>query len=142
MYIRDYSKKRYSRTSIDDGYNPRSIGWLGSFLFPWKKGEVSPNILGALEYFSKAHERSDIDLGVHTCELCKNFHARAEFYIDLNGIRYILPQMVLHYIKEHQYKPPKKFLTELDEFWAREGEGIVEKNPTMKRLVPKDKYYV
>lgn len=44
-----------------------------------------------------------------------------EFWIICPGVRYVLPQMRLHYITEHGYRPPEQFLKDLREKWTREG---------------------
>jgi len=142
MFIPDNFPWTYARSRLNKGYKLRSIGWLGCFLPFWKKGTVTPLVIEALEYFSKAHRRDDTLLGYHTCALCNRHRDRAEFYIDLDGIRYIMPQMIIHYIKEHNYRPPKKFCKKLEKYYSENKTELLTSNPEMKCVLKEEEIYL
>jgi len=50
--------------------------------------------------------------GHHTCEFCRTVTGSSEkTLIDReNKVKYILPFMIFHYISDHKYLPPKKFI--------------------------------
>jgi hypothetical protein len=98
-FIPDLSEQVFFPAKQDVGREVRSIGWLGDHV-P-SRGTVGPAALAAIKYFRTAHRRGDPFRGVHFCEICRQVVGREEFFIDLGGVRYILPQMVVHYIEDH-----------------------------------------
>src|SRR6185503_17266231 len=44
--------------------------------------------------------------GLHTCEICGGDDDKGEFFVEDHAVRYVLPNMILHYIIKHQYKLP------------------------------------
>jgi hypothetical protein len=53
-------------------------------------------------------------LGEHECEICHNHTDRGEILIIDDDKMYVAPQMILHYIKDHSYRPPKEFMDAVD----------------------------
>jgi hypothetical protein len=94
----------------------RSIGWLGAET-P-RTGDVPPDVLEALEHYTRFNRVADFFLGQHTCEICHTATSNEELWIVWKGVRYVVPVMVLHYIREHHYRPPDEFLRDLREKWA------------------------
>lgn len=92
-----------------------AVGWLGDRV-P-RTGAVDADLRAALEHFSRHHYVDRGELGLHTCEICHRFAGRGELLIQTPGGRYVLPQLVLHYIAEHGYRPPENFLRDLSEHW-------------------------
>src|SRR5208283_3600133 len=125
-FIPDLSAQVFFPASQDAGKDTRAIGWLGASV-P-NRGTVSPTALAALKYFRTAHRRTDPFRGIHFCEICKVVFGREEFFIDLGGIRYVLPRMVLHYVEDHAYAPPSAFLEQLERFWNTEGDRLMQAN--------------
>jgi hypothetical protein len=95
------------------GLVTRSVGWLGATV-P-SSGPVDSVILAALKHYTSWVRVEDGSMGVHTCEICHAFRANGEFWIIWGGVRYALPQMTLHYMTEHGYRPPEHFLKDLRE---------------------------
>jgi hypothetical protein len=126
-FIPDFSEQVFFPAKQDLGRGTRSIGWLGDHV-PYQ-GTVGPAAMAAIRYFRTAHRRGDPFLGIHRCEICKQAIGRQEFFIDLDGVRYILPQMVVHYIEDHGYAPPNEFLEGLERFWTAEGRSL-QANPS------------
>lgn len=52
----------------------------------------------------------DLEFGSHTCGLCGNVEGAGIFGIPSDKILYIAPTMILHFIEEHRYLPPRQFL--------------------------------
>jgi hypothetical protein len=126
-FIPDGSGQVFFPAKQDVGRETRSMGWLGDHV-PIH-GTVGPAALAAIKYFRAAHRRCDPFRGIHFCEICRKVIGREEFFIDLDNIRFILPQMVLHYIEDHGYAPPGEFLEQLERFWTNEGNRLLEANP-------------
>ena len=101
------------------GLVTRSIGWLGATV-PTSR-PVDPVILAALRHYASWARVEDGSQGVHTCEICDAFCSNGEFWIIWSGTRYVLPQMTLHYITQHGYRPPEQFLEDVREKWTAEG---------------------
>jgi hypothetical protein len=133
-FIPDLSEQVFFPAKQDVGREVRSIGWLGDRV-P-SRGAVGPAALAAIKYFRTAHRRGDPFRGIHFCEICRQVVGREEFFIDLGGVRYILPQMVVHYIEDHGYAPPSDFLEQLERFWTAEGPKLVEANPSAACVLP------
>lgn len=106
-----------------------NVGWLSEEVkFP--KGDTEPELIEKLKLL--AENRENITRGTHYCEFCEppifsprgeNFvstlikdapNGNGEIWIDgEEGIRYIAPILLMHYIEEHNYLPPKEFLAAL-----------------------------
>ena len=129
--IPDLSTEPYIRAAADRGKNVRTIGWLGSSVPSGSKGTVSSGCLQAIRYYMTAHQRDDGFLGNHTCEMCIEHptETHGEFFIDLAHFRFVMPQMLIHYIEAHGYRPPDEFLVPLEKHWREEGQAILRRNP-------------
>ena len=57
-------------------------------------------------------------MGFHTCEICEELDDRGEFLIQMDDDYYVLPNMVLHYIEKHDYRPDLKFMNRVMRDWA------------------------
>jgi hypothetical protein len=131
------SRYRYANAMPDMtifGYHPYSaysigvppqiiataVGWLATRA-P-RKGAIPPDVLEALRHFHRYHVTDEACLGDHDCGLCLEHYDRGEFLVFIPPeTYYVLPRMVLHYIEEHGYCPPKKFLDDLRELWFSES---------------------
>jgi hypothetical protein len=102
-YIPDLSIETYNEHKGLSG-PCLSVGWLGAEVL--RAGDTTPAILEALFSAKASNQLPDDWLGYHTCEICNNHEDRGEFFITDGSTRYILPNMVTHYIQEHGYKLP------------------------------------
>lgn len=129
--IPDLSTEPYIPAVADRGKNVRMIGWLGTSVPSRSKGTVSSDCLQAIKYYMTAHRRDDGFLGNHTCEICTENPAEThgEFFIDLAHFRYVMPQMLVHYIEAHGYRPPDEFLMPLERHWREQGKAMLRMNP-------------
>jgi hypothetical protein len=116
MHIPDLSERTYN-VHPADSFTYRSVGWLGAAV-P-RKGKTSLEIVAQLGRMQQKNQLPDQFRGLHTCELClaeKSGSAiplergealdKGEFYVEDGATRYVLPNMVLHYITRHGYKLP------------------------------------
>jgi hypothetical protein len=53
-------------------------------------------------------------LGEYECGICNNHTNRGEILIIDDDKMYVTPKMILHYIKDHGYCPPEKFIAAVD----------------------------
>ena len=82
------------------------IGWLGSEVeLP---GATDPVTLDALLAAKTWTQIPDGEMGAHTCEICGRADGHGRFYVDDFNCRYILPNLVIHYMTEHAYKLPEE----------------------------------
>lgn len=110
MYIEDGSNQDYSKNIIPNRY---SWGWLGDHVPLCKKGwsdrDLEKQVLSKLE---KMHEDYVVmqHMGHHDCEICQKrnkepYSGNGSFVIKYGEFEFRCPEMVAHYIREHQYCP-------------------------------------
>lgn len=123
-FFADLSPYSYDHTEP----NPKvlNIGWLGEGQ-PFSQGPVARPFFRVLLRLTE----SPVNLyrGTHECEFCELPHNSIQHlwrYRDrrarvregngeirvpgLNGIIYVAPVLIVHYIAEHQYQPPQEFI--------------------------------
>lgn len=98
-------------------YKPVAIGYL-DITEEYQKGPVSQNFINKLrQVWGDGGVLGS--LGHHECEFCideGNYETRAKsscekIIIDeKNNIQYKFPEMIFHYIEEHDYQPPEDFV--------------------------------
>lgn len=111
-----HAPERAYKTGLESPIEALAVGWLGDSV-P-STGAIDDDLLAALEHFSRHHYVDFGFLGLHTCEICGRFAGRGEFLIETPGGRYVLPQLVFHYIADHGYRPPEVFLRDLSRHWS------------------------
>ena len=80
------------------------VGWLGTEVE--RPGTTDITILGALRRARSQNQLPDDSLDSHTCEICGQAHGHGRFFIDDTNCRYVLPNLVIHYVTAHAYKLP------------------------------------
>ncbi len=112
--LNEYARK--NGYPIED-YKFVAIGYL-SIDEEFEKGEVSTNFLTKLKVLWGEGIILG-SLGSHECEFCideDNYEKRGksssekELVDRENKIRYIFPEMIFHYITEHNFKPSNEFI--------------------------------
>ena len=102
-------------TQIARGPHVRAIGWL-SAAHPFPVGHVEPAVLTRIRAFALRSERSAVALnwpfagGAHECELCGMARASGNFAVPCGDILFVCPEMIAHYVAEHDYLPSREFL--------------------------------
>jgi hypothetical protein len=125
MHYLDLTPYEYGREAPRP--NVLNVGWL-SIEHPFQKGEVSVDFLRTLQRLVT----SPVNLyrGSHLCEFCppppKELSAGGAVWVlkppagttgngeirvpGLNGLVYVAPVLVAHYVEAHQYVPPAEFV--------------------------------
>ncbi|WP_456154655.1 DUF7919 family protein [Streptomyces anulatus] len=121
---RDLSRYEY-RENEKEALN---VGWLGWRAPIFKRGDVDPLLLNKLKFISlRATAQSR---GFHPCPFC--FRGKNNIVTLVNsklvrlgsaqievvsnsGVKYISPNLVIHYIEKHSYQPPEIYLDALSE---------------------------
>jgi hypothetical protein len=108
MFIPDLSTFAY----ITEGENVRAIGWLDGPR-SYRAGSVPEPVLATLaRHIAGAYVCFGF-LGGHHCSLCTcedppfGVH---NLLIPTREFLYVAPELILHYIKHHDYRPPDEFL--------------------------------
>lgn len=98
------------------------VGWL-AYHRPFERGDVKPETLESLKLLPI--DETTQTLGIHFCEFCKFswrgiFNAvfklpplaygSGVFMVPAGDITYCAPSLIIHYIKAHNYQPPREFL--------------------------------
>jgi hypothetical protein len=102
-------------TMIDAGDHVRAAGWL-SAKHPFTEGDVPAEFLARLRGFASMWGASIEALGwgafggPHTCELCDHYRSSGNFGVPDGGLLFVAPQMIVHYIDVHRYRPPEEFI--------------------------------
>jgi hypothetical protein len=89
----------------------RAVGWLSSkHAFP--TGRVEHAVFLRLEELLADPWQPCAFAGVHECELCL-YHCEAHgvnnVFIPGDGILFVAPELILHYMNAHGYRPPEEF---------------------------------
>ena len=100
---------------IGDNVPLQAVGWLGKE-FEFQTGRVSQQFFEKLSELAENPWQPFIAAGFHTCELCQfsffehTSRGTSNLFIPLNGVIYVMPSLILHYINAHYYLPPEKFI--------------------------------
>jgi hypothetical protein len=102
-------------TQVATGDHVRAVGWLHPD-HPFPKGEVQAEFLTRLKEFAARSDDSAKALyfgafgGFHTCEFCERAHGIGNFGVPCGDLLFVAPEMVVHYVEEHGYRPPAEFV--------------------------------
>lgn len=106
-YIQDLTQYNYNRQKSD----AIAVGWL-DIQHPFETGDVSADFINMLS-LKKDTNITEFYMGSHTCQFCTNKHPYAgngTVFVTYNNITYAAPEMILHYVVKHKYKPPQEFI--------------------------------
>ena len=124
MHYRDLTLYEYGREVPRP--NVLNVGWL-SITQPFQRGEVSINFIRALRRL--VYSPVNLYLGFHVCEFCPpppkglspdgfwmskpvpGTTGNGEIRVPgQNGVVYVAPVLVVHYVEAHGYVPPVEFV--------------------------------
>jgi hypothetical protein len=100
-----------TRCMVDWGPRTRAIGWL-SVREMYPRGPVAPAFLEALAR-QLGGPQLLVFMGPHLCDLCPPPHGNGgsmNVWIPTEACVYVAPELVLHYIRDHHYRPPDEFV--------------------------------
>ena len=106
-----------------------NVGWLSRDA-PFDQGTVRRELIDKLRELSVEHPTNQTR-GFHICEFCTNEmanqglvaewngHSRrlgsAEIWVrSQSGVSYAAPDLIVHYVECHGYRPPSEFLEALE----------------------------
>ena len=119
-YYEDLSDYKYNLRFAD--CDIKSIGWL-DINHEFTKGDVDINIINKLKNIEPFVQHK----GWHTCEFCNEGTSSNELWIcGDNGQIYAMPRMIIHYIEQHKYLPPKEFLDSIKNNCYTKGDKIFD----------------
>lgn len=98
----------------------RAIGWL-EHPHPFPTGSIAPEFLETWQRLMAAsweHYPRYAFRGLHDCTLCAApdrelsmaVHSHENLWIPGNGVIYLAPGMITHYVRDHGYQPPAEFI--------------------------------
>jgi hypothetical protein len=111
---------------IGDGFLPKGlrlceVGWLEKPGFP--AGRVPGECIDALVAAHQNRVFSDGYRGIHTCTLCGKsqpqirwrgrtvrLKGHGHYLVRKGSTVYMAPELLLHYIRSHRYRPPEEFV--------------------------------
>jgi hypothetical protein len=107
---------------VDRGGEVRAVGWLGKrvgllgFLGarqPFTVGEVESGFVNKLRQHIRTAWQPVVTWGLHSCEFCRRPLARGSknLWIPTRSLKYVAPELIVHYIEVHCYLPPQEFIT-------------------------------
>jgi len=85
-----------------------NIGWLDE-KHDFEKGEVPDGFIEKLKKMPRFAQHC----GYHNCPFCEGGRDTWSSSIKLaigEGVVYLFPELTMHYISKHQYKPPQEFI--------------------------------
>jgi hypothetical protein len=89
----------------------RAVGWLERGK-QFSTGEVNPEVFTRLDEFVKDPWQPILLMGSHRCDLClykADVSSHKNVFVPGNGIVYVCPEAITHYMNVHWYKPPDDF---------------------------------
>jgi hypothetical protein len=103
------------KSLIAAGDHVRAVGWLHPD-HAYTQGSVPAEFLARLKEFVARSGDSAEALyfgafgGYHTCEFCGRSHGIGNFGVPSGSLLFVAPEMVVHYIEQHGYRPPAEFV--------------------------------
>ena len=125
MHFVDLDPCRYREGEFDarNWHAPLlAVGWL-EHPHPFRRGPVQEDLLPRL--VTMCGQASDLSAarafgGLHVCSICKAEGARlaaspipmshTNLFVPGDGVVYLAPGGIVHYIEEHSYAPPEPFV--------------------------------
>ncbi|MDK0519599.1 hypothetical protein [Streptomyces sp. ML-6] len=122
----DLSPYTYATETIPPGANALNIGWLGGDK-NFTKGDVPEGFLDAFILLARDNSSARMR-GFHACSLPhENGKLSYPYRTEMDGVRIALgaaevrvysadgelliaPDLAYHYVKDHNYLPPRKFI--------------------------------
>jgi hypothetical protein len=106
VFIEDLNTNAYFATDA----SLRAVGWLEQG-HDYRKGTVPKKLLTKLiQHLAKGYQPVNYR-GKHACDMCKNgFDGFRNLLIPAGGLLFVAPELILHYMEQHGYRPPDMFI--------------------------------
>lgn len=87
-----------------------AVGWIERGK-PYVTGHMDRGVYDALVEMRKNPWQPFVSMGSHECELCQfeGEHGSANLFVPANGVIYVSPELIVHYVNTHSYTPPEVF---------------------------------
>ena len=114
MYFPDLG----TETQICSAPFVRAVGWLDD-AHPFTAGPTPVGFRSRLAFFARRWGDSTTNLrwpaagGGHQCQYCGECVTSGNFGVIAGDLLYVCPEMVAHYVSEHDYLPPDAFRSAL-----------------------------
>ncbi|WNG39934.1 hypothetical protein F0U61_44330 [Archangium violaceum] len=107
MYFPDMGEQ----CQVGQGPEVRAVGWL-DIEHPYTQGTVEPAFLEALQRHVKTAWAPVVAAGPHFCQFCREKPWGGAYNVWIPSERYlfIAPELIVHYITDHGYRPPDAFI--------------------------------
>ena len=88
----------------------RAIGWLDQAQ-RFETGTTDESVFKSLQVLFQSPYAPFVSPGVHICNLCQYAGAigNTTLLVPGDGVLYVCPELILHYVSAHWYKPPELF---------------------------------
>ncbi|MBN2313832.1 MAG: hypothetical protein JXM79_07870 [Sedimentisphaerales bacterium] len=88
-----------------------AVGWL-SANSQYETGDSDPAFFARLLELARSPWEPGVCMGYHECELCQFQPAmgKSNIFVPYQGSIYVAPELIVHYIAAHRYKPPQVFV--------------------------------
>ncbi len=108
-HIDDLSPGNYFGEEI--AQNLRAVGWLSSEV-PFPTGRVERVVFEKLKSLLINPWQPFVSMGVHECEICQFDppSGNANLFVPNGKLIFVCPELIMHYIAAHHYRPPDEFL--------------------------------
>ena len=88
----------------------RAVGWLERGR-PFATGPAAPGVYQRLTELLVEPWNPYLFFGFHSCDLCRyeGTYGMRNLFVPADGVVYVCPELVVHYMKAHDYGPPEEF---------------------------------
>ena len=89
----------------------RAVGWLQRDR-PYPTGEIDAEVFAKLADLARDPWQPVVAAGSHPCDLClyaSEVSCSANLFVPGDGILYVCPTLITHYMNAHGYAPPPAF---------------------------------
>lgn len=89
----------------------RAVGWL-TIDKPFVTGPMDKDVFVKIKELLRDHWQPMVTLGVHHCDLCQfdSPCGSANLFVPNGDLIFVCPELVVHYIAAHHYRPPDEFI--------------------------------
>jgi hypothetical protein len=94
---------------VDHGPHVRAVGWLSKD-HPYPTGTARPGFVESLRGHVARAWQPVAAAGKHDCELCAKVRAGGNLWIPTPEVLFVAPELIVHYVEAHVYRPPDIFV--------------------------------
>jgi hypothetical protein len=100
-----------TQCQVDFGPSVRAIGWLSAG-HPFAVGSVEDDFVDRLRTHIAGAWQPCVTAGRHYCEFCpdRRVGGNSNVWFPTHHIKYVAPELIVHYIEYHCYQPPDEFI--------------------------------